>query len=167
HVEFVRFGLRMFAPTWLGLFSEEPPWAVPTLVVVGALSFGASVALNRRAVLAWFCLLGVLVANLFLHATSGAKTNAFGLCALVADRYYFELAFLVVIFVGAAFRDFDRVELTRLLRHPAARWMVPVIALCILAALAAKSSGSFRRIAAGNYPTHRAARDYMSNLRRS
>lgn len=163
---FVGWGLRVFGPTWLGAFLNDAAWVLPATVAAMSFACGVSVALNRRAALAWAGLLAVLVANFLFHATSAAKTG-YGFGTLMADRYYFESAFLVVVFVGAAFQGIARSEGPRVLATRAVRWGAPVLGATILAAIATQSYRSFLRIVDMSYPTHRVAHEYMTNLRTS
>jgi hypothetical protein len=163
---FVRWGLRVFGPTWLGIFLGDGAWVLPATVAAASFACGASIALNRRAALAWAALLAVLVANFLFHAASAAKTG-YGFGTLMADRYYFESAFLVVVFAGAAFHGIARVQGPRALTTRVLRWGAPVVGASILGAIAMQSYRSFLRIVDVSYATHRVAHEYMTNLRTS
>jgi hypothetical protein len=163
---FVRWGLQVFAPTWLGVFLDDDAWVLPATIAAASIACGVSIALNRRAALAWAGLLVVLVTNFLLHAASAAKTS-FGFGTLMADRYYFESAFLVVVFAGAAYHGVGRIAVPRPLATGAFRWGAPVVGACMLAAIAARSYRSFLKIVDTSYANHRVAHEYMSNLRAS
>jgi hypothetical protein len=163
---FVRWGLAVFAPTWLGAFLDDEPWVLPAMVVAVSIACGTAIVLNRRAALAWAGLLTVLVANFLLHAASAAKTS-YGFGTLMADRYYFESAFLVVVFVGAAYQGIESVELPRAFATRAIRWGAPAVGICVLVTIATLSYRNFLRIVDMSYPSHRVAHDYMANLRAS
>ncbi|HVW30794.1 MAG TPA: glycosyltransferase family 39 protein [Polyangiaceae bacterium] len=162
---FLRDGFQVFAATWLGLFLDDRPWVEPLAITVALVFAGVSIALNRRAALAWIGLAVALAANFLLHAASAAKTLTYGLGVLASDRYYFESTFLVVVFVSAAYRGFARVELPSALARW--RWVTAALGVCLLGAFAVRSFRTFQVVAGHTYASHRFGHDYMANLRAS
>jgi hypothetical protein len=165
YVEFLREGFQVFAPTWLGIFLDDHVWVEPLTIAVALAFSGVSIALNRRAVLAWAGLVVCLAANFLLHAASAAKTIKYGLGVLVSDRYYFESAFLVVVLASAAYMGFARIEIPKALTRW--RWVTPALGVCVLGTLAGQSFRTFENVARSSYAAHRFGHDYMENVRAS
>lgn len=165
YAAFLHDGFQVFAPTWLGVFLDDRPWVEPLTIAVALAFAGVSIALNRRAAIAWLGLVVALAANFLLHAASAAKTLTYGLGVLASDRYYFESTFLVVVFVSAAYRDFARIRVPSALARW--RWVAAALGVCLLGAFAAQSFRTFRGVAGHNYASHRFGHDYMENLRTS
>lgn len=124
----------------LGLLTYKPRLVVGVIWALFILytSFRA-----RRGALVWLCLAIILLLNFAMFAVS-ARTGAFGLTVACELRYFYELSFLVALFVGLVLHGLRR-------EAPELRWLirstaVPWIAAAALAAYAVFSYRNSTRI---------------------
>ena len=162
---FVFQGLVQFAPTTFGLWLE-PEWRTlvpPVLFWVPLIAL--TIALAPRSAVPWACLLFTVGANMAALGAS-ARSQAYGGALLMADRYYFESAFLVVVFAAVVSALVLRSERVR--SALSTRWAPPAsaaLAASALAFLSVQSSVTSARIRDTLYPDGRVMSDYMRTLR--
>ena len=125
-----------------------------------------SVVRYRAAAVAWAA--GVAVISISIYAgTSNARAHAAGpFMAISGDRYYFEFAPVLVLFVAAAFRGFyfSRPERSAM-KHPVVRWGAASGAVAVFALLAQNSYRSTKLLFENGYSDFNDSKAFFDNLR--
>jgi hypothetical protein len=164
-LSFVAEGVRHFAPTTFGLWLE-PEWR--TLILPAYFwipPIAATLVLAPRTVVPWLGLLATLAANMAVLGAS-SRSRALGYALLLADRYYFENAFLVVPFAAIAVaaalesRRFEKIAARR-----GASVLGAGLAATALVLLALQANTTAQRIRTVLYVEPRAMNAYMTTLR--
>jgi hypothetical protein len=124
-----------------------------------------TIAKEPKNAVVWIAGVSVVALNVALIAVSH-RTERFGLSMANTYRYYFELMFLVVIFVGMALHNLPpRTRPSRFTRNPRWKTMWVVLAGCALALLASMSFFRFDALLdTPRYRRHRQAREFVENL---
>jgi hypothetical protein len=188
HLKFLWVSLPLFAQSSLGFFQDQRAAiaVLVTMVVLSSVAF--TVHRARRAILSWALLACLVVMNLSMVALSGARTAFQGLSIAGLDRYYFDAAFLVPLFVTLAMAaGDDRNRQPVPVRSLPRAWGVAASSVAILALISASSLTTLARIQSSGdflemmrviqtagrakivapYPMIEATRRYVRNLEAS
>lgn len=149
-----------------GLLGEDASWAGTWLAAGWAFLLGCVAFRARASIVAWVVAAGLISINIYT-GTSRARAALVGpIAALGADRYYFELAPILALFMGAALVSFRlRERERRLLERPAVAWSLSACACAGLIWLSSTSYASTKRIFDLNYIGMADSRRFFDRLR--
>ncbi|HEX3597382.1 MAG TPA: hypothetical protein VHU80_19880 [Polyangiaceae bacterium] len=138
----------------------------PVLVPASLAFVGYSIWRSRRTAVAWLCLFALVTVNFLVVGVSN-RTLLFGHVMAFEPRHFYELWFLVVLFVGIVLHALprDAPELAWL----AAEKRLPVIAGVLALAFAASAVAAFSAFTTleeRNYADVRQTRAFMRTLER-
>jgi hypothetical protein len=140
--------------------------AAPWVAAVWLLALTYCSVRERRSLVAW-AVAAVLITVSICTGTSAARALAAGpLVAVEADRYYFELLPVLVLFAAVALAQLPASETERaILRKPLLRWVGAGLTAAILVMTAENSYRASARLFAQNYADFHYAKEYFDNLR--
>lgn len=164
YVRLAARGTEIFGQGALGYWCDT---RLSVRLSTGAL-WGAAIVLSTRreprTLAAWLGLFSCIALNWILVALPRSRAESLGLGLILVDRYYFELEFLAIMFVGivgvgVARRTAEAPVRSRIESLAAA--VAPVIAV---GALAANSYATFAHLSGLASPERRNAKRFMTNL---
>jgi hypothetical protein len=159
---------KFFAIGTAGFLVDDSVRVARWVGAAWALMIVYSAVRSRGALAAWAAAFAVLSVSIFA-GTSSARAQAAGpFMAVVGDRYYYELAPALVLFIGAAFRNFAWGGFEgAMVRRPWTRWTAAAAACaaCAFTALARQSYLSTERLFETSYADFAGAKIYFENLR--
>jgi hypothetical protein len=164
------FELRSFAVLAAGVFGDvSRAWLAPAnFVFIGAwLGFAAyTIARAPWNAVVWGVGIALVALNFGFVAVS-QRTASYGLSLAATPRYYFELMFLVVLFVGMALHNLPaRPPLAAFEKHPGRKVAATAVACGMLLATAAVSFARFEGLLdTRRYRRNRDAKVFIDNLR--
>lgn len=166
----LEFELRSFAVLAAGVFGDvSRPWVAPAnFIFMGAwLAFAAyTIARAPWNAVVWAVAITLVALNFGVVAVS-QRTVRYGLSLAATPRYYFELMFIVVLFVAMALHNLPaRSPIAALARHPGRRLAMTLVASGMLLALAVVSFAHFESLLeTRRYRRNRDAKVFVDNLR--
>lgn len=164
--QYLSLSWKIFGLGTAGFLVEDGPRAAMWVAVAWSFLAIVSIVRFRAAAAAWALVVAVLSISIYA-GTSNARAHAAGpFMAIVGDRYYFELAPVLVLFVGAAFRGFrwESAERTAV-KHAVVGWTAAAGAVAAFGVLATNSYRSTERLFENNYPDFNESKVFFENLR--
>lgn len=124
-----------------------------------------TVAREPMNAVVWSAGIALVAANVAAIAIS-QRTERFGLSIAKSYRYYFELMFLVILFVGMALHNLPRRDRPSFFsRNPRWKQAGVVLAGCLLATMASMSFSRFEALLdLPRYRRHPQAKEFVENL---
>jgi hypothetical protein len=162
----MKWSWAVFGLGTAGYLFEDAPSVGLWVGLAWAVALAYSVVRRRATLVTWASLI-VLVSLSVYAGTSQARERLVGpFAALLADRYYFELMPILVLFVAIALDELRPSGVEKASpERPLASWSGAVLVVAGLCLLSANSSRSVERLFATRYPAVPDARLFMQNLR--
>jgi hypothetical protein len=164
--QYMALSWKVFGLGTAGFLVEDAERAAIWVYAAWSLVTIVSVVRFRAGGVAWS--LGVAVISVSIYSgTSAARAHAAGpFMAISGDRYYFELAPVLVLFVAAALRGF-RWESARYVvaKHALVGWTAAAAAVVVFGLLAAHSYRSTERLFENSYSDFNESKVFFDNLR--
>jgi len=133
---------------------------------VWTLFFLYTVIRRPRTLLAWCVGLGLVALNILAIGIS-PRGSRFGLILHLTHRYYFELTFLAVVFLGLILQDLPRPRLPAFLTKLWARRAVSALGAIVIVAYALLSYWHAKELLERGYAESSQVKEYVDNLRTS
>jgi hypothetical protein len=165
-LHFMISGVHLFLPSMFGSWLSADPVAYYPAIAAWISLVVVTVALAPRTVVCWICLFLCVATNMALIGFSNAKTQQFGYAILWGDRYYFENAFLFVIFVSVTINAVCmRASVTRGLRSGPAVWVTIAFLMMSMSAVARRGYVTFLNVQKTFYAGSYVAKTFYDNVR--
>lgn len=162
----LKWSWMVFGLGTAGYLFEDAPSVGLWVGLAWAVALTYSIVRRRATLLAWVSLI-VLVSLSVYAGTSQARERLVGpFAALLADRYYFELMPILVLFVAIALAEFlPGAAEEAVPKRSLASWSGAILAVAGLCLLSANSERSVERLFATRYGALPNARLFLENLR--
>jgi hypothetical protein len=132
---------------------------------VWTLFFLYTVIKRPRNLLVWCVGLGLVTLNILVVGIS-PRGSRLGLLVFT-HRYYFELTFLAVVFLGLILQDLPRPRLTDLLTKPTVRRAVSALGAIVILGYALFSYSHAKELLERDYAKGSQVKEYVDNLKTS
>ena len=133
---------------------------------VWTLFFLYTVIKRPRNLLVWCVGLGLIALNILAIGIS-SRGSEYGLLLAFTHRYYFELTFLAVVFLGLILQDLPQPRLPAFLSSPRERRAVSALGAIVIVGYALLSYSHAKELLERGYATNRQVKEYVDNLRTS
>jgi hypothetical protein len=162
----LKWSWMVFGLGTAGYLFEDAPSVGLWVGLAWVVALAYSVVRRRATLVAWASLV-VLVSSSVYAGTSQARARIVGpFAALLADRYYFELVPILVLFVAIAWAELLTSAAEKAFwERPLSSWSGVVLVAAGLGLLSANSSRSVERLFATRYGDVPNARLFLENLR--
>ena len=133
---------------------------------VWTLFFLYTVIMRPRNLLVWCVGLGLVALNILAIGIS-PRGSEYGLLLAFTHRYYFELTFLAVVFLGLILQDLPHPRLPAFLAKVGARRAVSALGAIVIVGYALLSYSHAKELLGWGYAGNRQVKEYVDNLRTS